>query len=141
MPPPPTAATPSSFTPTTPEQPPPSAPSASQPLRRPPPIPPPARSNRRLVTASLVALVAAFFVFPFAYIGRHNSKADKKGHYGGEAAMGRTAIMRGAYINTGSKDVGYDDEFYKRNAEVVRQLAEAQRGGSATVSPDTHMKR
>ena len=89
------------------------------------------------MTASLVALVTVFFVFPFGYIRYHNSKADRKGHYGSTEPMSRTAIMRGAYINTGSKDVGYDDEFYKRNADVVRQLAEVQRGGGATVSEDT----
>ena len=133
-----------SFTPVTHERPPASSahPIASStsytrpPLPRPPPIPTPARSNR-LVTGSLVALVTVFFVFPFGYITYHNNKSDRKGHYGGAEPMGRTAVIRGAYVNTGSRDVGYDDEFYKRNAEVVRQLSEAQRGGSAVVSDNT----
>ena len=84
------------------------------------------------MTGSLIALVAVFFIFPFGYIQRHNSKADKKGHYSGTEPMGRTAVIRGAYVNTGSRDVGYDDEFYKRNAEVVRQLSEAQRVSAET---------
>ena len=92
------------------------------------------------MTASLVALVTVFFVFPFGYIGYHNSKADRKGHYGSQSPMVRQAAIRGAYINTGSKDVGYDNEFYKRNAEVVRQLAEAQRGGGSIAS-DQNSKR
>ena len=72
---------------------------------------------RRRGTLPLVLLAAAFFGFPFAYLEYHNraSVVPRAGHYLSKEAMGPTAIVRGAYVNSGSKDVGYDDAYHTRH--------------------------
>ena len=80
----------------------------------------------------LLLLVGACFAFPFVYIMYRNrvEVERQRGHYLNKGALPPAAAMRGAYLNSGSKDIGYDEEYYKRHAKVVRELAQAQRGGN-----------
>ena len=74
-------------------------------------------------------LVGVCFAFPFVYISYHNRQEGqrRRGHYLSKEAMPPAAAIRGAYLNSGSRDVGYDEEYYKQHGQVVRELAEAQR--------------
>ena len=74
--------------------------------------------------------MAAFFGFPFAYISYHNRQAAeaRSGHYLSKGAMPPAAAIRGAYLNSGSKDVGYDDSYYQKHGHAVKGLFDATHG-------------
>jgi hypothetical protein len=75
-------------------------------------------SNRRIFL-SLAAFVGIAFAFPFYYMQQHNSDPSKAGHMHSKSAMRAQQAIRGAYINSGSKDVGYDDTYYKKHQQQL----------------------
>jgi hypothetical protein len=107
-------------------------PSQSQPRPPPPRYTVPVKSSRNKVTFALLALVAVGFTYPFVYINYHRSKnptpAARKSSYQSEAPLPPTSLVRGAYVNSGSKDVGYDDAFYKKHEAQLNALRQVETG-------------
>lgn len=97
---------------------------------RPPPRYNVPRKSSKKVTLALLALVAVGFTYPFAYIGYHRSQnpaptAARKSSYQSDAPLPPSSMIRGAYLNSGSKDIGYDDQYYVKHAAQLNALRQA----------------
>ena len=82
-----------------------------------PPLPPRPSSGNRFLLYGLIGFVCAGFVFPFYYLRHHNQHAGP-GHFHTEGKLSVNAVSRGAYLNSGSKDIGPDDTFFKKHAAM-----------------------
>jgi hypothetical protein len=70
-------------------------------------------AGRRYGTVlGLAVFVGASFLAPFAYMERQRQAGVRL--MDREQALGRQDIMRGPYLNTGSRDVGADDTYLKK---------------------------
>lgn len=72
----------------------------------------PAKSNA-LVAAGLIAFGAGMALFPLFYTRTGPQLANKEGALSGQA------IIRGAYVNTASKDVGIDPDYHKYKSDPI----------------------
>jgi hypothetical protein len=87
------------------------------------------RSNVPIAVATVV-FGAAVFALPFYYT---NAMKDKKNLWTYEGPLNPTDKIRGAYMNTGSKDIGPDPEFHRRRQEA--QAAAEAAAKAATPPP------
>lgn len=94
------------------------------------------RSRNMMVAVGLVAFVGSMASFPFVYkryyLGGRNLSTSR------EALPGQ-AIVRGAYVNTGSRDIGPDPDYDPstgtwRGRTSVRQRAAEMRASAAAPS-------
>lgn len=69
------------------------------------------RNRNVVVVSGLVAFVAAGLAFPF-YMGSRSSKA--KPVIDSSKPLPPQATFRGPYINTGSRDIGPDQQSYPK---------------------------
>ncbi len=85
------------------------------------------RSQRVFFSIAGSSLMAVgFFVYPFFYMNKHNADPNdpRNVHYNGP--MAKKGNIRGAYLNSGSIDVGSDDTYYKKHAAAVNQAIAIQ---------------
>ena len=81
-----------------------------------PPVP--AMSAQKRTLFLTVGILVCGFVFPFAYLRRHNNTQPGPGHFHSPDAMSQNSVSRGAFVNSGSKDVGPDSTFFRKQVEL-----------------------
>lgn len=79
--------------------------------------------NRRLVGILGVFSVISFG-FPFLYMRSHNEDTGAAGHAHSSAPLKPNQVMRGNFLNSGTKDIGSSDEYYEKHQQ---QLIAAQK--------------
>lgn len=72
------------------------------------------KGSNGLLAAGLVLFGAGMAAFPMLYVKTGPSLANREGPLAGQD------IIRGAYVNTASKDVGIDPDYHKyKSAPIV----------------------
>jgi hypothetical protein len=86
--------------------------------------PRPSKRSNVPVALATVAFGAVVFALPFYYT---NAMKDKKNLWTYEGPLNPTDKIRGAYMNTGSKDIGPDPEFHRRRQDAQAAAAAASK--------------
>ena len=74
----------------------------------------------------VLLFAGAMFAFPFFFTSSHNEKS--RGHYLSKEPLPRQAVIRGAYLNSGTRDVGYDDTYFAKHGHVVANIHSLHHG-------------
>jgi hypothetical protein len=78
------------------------------------------RTKNALYAGGLVVMAGFFAVFPFLF-----SKGQGHNHTLSNSPLPPTMVMRGAYVNSGSKDIGVDPQ-WQRGKDILSTVTPEQ---------------